>query len=289
MKNIAEGSIKEIEIEQGFMLIRCANEDDEPRKYERKIEKTYIQMHFALQGEGKLIFSGGHYVMAVPQGESALLYNPNQDLPIHLELASHAKFITLLVSIERFHSFFSEEAGLIHFLDTEHQDKKYYFKKEMMPKELVVLHEIFNFHLRPSLEGLFTKGKVYELLSLYFNKSEETDACPFLKDENNVKKILLAKTIIIERVANPPSLTELASEIGLSLKKLKDGFKQIYGDTVFNFLFEYKMDLARNLIESKKYNVTEISEIVGYTAPSHFIVAFKQKFGTTPKQYMMNV
>ncbi len=289
MENIAERSIREIEIEQGFILIRCANEEEAPRKYVRKIEKTYLQMHFALQEEGKLVFSGGHYVMPVSQGESALLYNPNQDLPIHLELPSGAKFITLLVSIERFHRFFSEEAGLIQFLDPEHQDKKYYFKKEMMPKELVVLHEIFNFHLRPSLEGLFTKGKVYELLSLYFNKSDETDACPFLKDENNVKKILLAKTIMIERVANPPTLTELASEIGLSLKKLKDGFKQIYGDTVFNFLFEYKMDLARNLIESKKYNVAEISEMIGYTASSHFIAAFKQKFGTTPKQYMMSV
>jgi len=289
MENIAEGSVREIEVDQGFLLIRCANQEKEVRKFVRDIEKTYIQMHFALHEMGKLVFSGGHYVMPVPQGESALLYNPNQDLPIHLELPAGAKFIILLVSIERFHSFFSEEAGLIHFLDADHQDKKYYFKKEMMPKELIVLHEIFNFHLRPSLESLFTKGKVFELLSLYFNKSEETDACPFLKDENNVKKILLAKTIIIERVANPPSLAELASEIGLSLKKLKDGFKQIYGDTVFNFLFEYKMDLARNLIESKKYNVSEISEMIGYTASSHFIAAFKQKFGTTPKQYMMSI
>ncbi len=289
MKNIDERSIREIEIEQGFILIRCENEAPEVSQFIRDVEKTYIQMHFAMQGLGKLVFSGGHYIMPVPQGESALLYNPNQDLPIRLELPAGAKFIILLVSIERFHSFFSEEAGLIQFLDTEHQDKKYYFKKEMLPKELVVLNEIFNFHLRPSLEGLFTKGKVYELLSLYFNKSDETDACPFLKDENNVKKILLAKTIIIERVANPPSLTELASEIGLSLKKLKDGFKQIYGDTVFNFLFEYKMDLARNLIESKKHNVSEISEMIGYTSPSHFIAAFKQKFGTTPKQYMMSI
>jgi len=289
MKNVAGSSIREIEIEQGFVLIRCTNEEQEISKFVRHVDQMYIQMHFALKGEGKLIFSGGHYVMAVPESESMLLYNPNQELPIHLELAPKSKLIILLVSIERFHSFFSEEAGLIHFLDAEHQDKKYYFKKELMPKELVVLSEIFNFHLRPSLEGLFTKGKVYELLSLYFNKSEETDACPFLKDENNVKKILLAKTIIIERVANPPSLGELALEIGLSLKKLKDGFKQIYGDTVFNFLFEYKMDLARNLIESKKYNVSEVSEMIGYTAPSHFVSAFKQKFGTTPKQYMMSI
>ncbi|HHB77709.1 MAG TPA: AraC family transcriptional regulator [Saprospiraceae bacterium] len=289
MKNIAESSIREVEIEPGFSLIRCTNTDAAQGKYIRDVASTFIQIHFAIQQTGKLVFAGGHYTMPIPEGESALLYNPNQQLPIHLELDAGAKFIILLVSIERFHRFFSEEAGLIQFLDTDQKDKKYYFKKEMSPRELVVLNEILNFHLRPSLERLFTQGKVYELLSIYFNKSDESDACPFLKDEENVKKILLAKTIIIDRVAHPPSLSELASEVGLSLKKLKDGFKQIYGDTVFNFLFEYKMDHARNLIESKKYNVSEISEMIGYTSPSHFIAAFKQKFGTTPKQYMLTV
>jgi AraC-like DNA-binding protein len=43
-----------------------------------------------------------------------------------------------------------------------------------------------------------------------------------------------------------PGLQELADEIGLNLKKLKMGFKQIYGDTVYGFLFDYKMDLLEN-------------------------------------------
>jgi len=74
--------------------------------------------------------------------------------------------------------------------------------------------------------------------------------------------------------------------IELPLKKLKDGFKQIYGDTVFNFLLNYKMELARDMIESQKYNVSEISDLVGYSTPSHFIAAFRKKYGTTPKKYM---
>jgi len=60
---------------------------------------------------------------------------------------------------------------------------------------------------------------------------------PFLVDESNVIKIRKAKDIVIARMAEPPSLQELSDEIGLSLKKLKEGFKQIYGDTVFSFLF----------------------------------------------------
>ena len=67
-----------------------------------------------------------------------------------------------------------------------------------------------------------------------------------------------AKEIILKRMTDPPTLDELAIEIGLSLKKLKDGFKQIYGDTVFSYLLDHKMDEARKMLESQKYNVNEV-------------------------------
>ena len=85
------------------------------------------------------------------------------------------------------------------------------------------------------MKPLYFKGKVYELLSLFFNKNEDTDVeqCPFLVDEENVRKIRKAKEIILNQMTEPPTLKGLAVEIGLNVKKLKEGFKQIYGDTVF--------------------------------------------------------
>ncbi len=106
----------------------------------------------------------------------------------------------------------------------------------------MVLHQIINSNINNSIRELYVKGKIYELLSLHFQKEENTDGeyCPFLVDEQNVLKIRKAKDIIISRMTEPPSLQELALEIGLNLKKLKEGFKQIYGDTVYSFLFNYK-------------------------------------------------
>jgi AraC-like DNA-binding protein len=75
----------------------------------------------------------------------------------------------------------------------------------------------------------------------------------------------------------------------LNKKKLKEGFKQIYGDTVFSFLFDYKMEHARRLLESNQHNVNEVGLRVGYSTSSHFIAAFKKKFGTTPKKYVMSL
>jgi AraC family transcriptional activator of pyochelin receptor len=141
------------------------------------------------------------------------------------------------------------------------------------------------------MKALYLKGKVYELLSLYFNKNEDTDIeqCPFLIDEDNVRKIRLAKDIILRNISEPPSLHELSEEIGLSLNKLKEGFKQLYGDTVFGYLLDHKMEEARRMLASNNYNVNEVGLRIGYSTSSHFIAAFKKKYGTTPKKYLMSL
>ena len=102
-------------------------------------------------------------------------------------------------------------------------------------------------------------------------------------------KIKKAKEIIIANMAEPPSLEALANQVGLTLKKLKMGFKQIYGDTVYGFLFDYKMEYARQLLDSGSYNVNEVGLKIGYSTGSHFIAAFKKKFATTPKKYLMSM
>ena len=170
-------------------------------------------------------------------------------------------------------------------------NKKYYDDTEIKPTVSVVLQQIINASINSSVKELYVKGKVYELLSLHFQKEESASGeyCPFLVDEQNVLKIRKAKEIIISRMAEPPSLHELASEIGLTLKKLKEGFKQIYGDTVYSFLLDYKLEHSRKLLESNQYNVNEVGLQVGYSTASHFIAAFKKKFGTTPKKYVMSL
>ncbi len=280
---------KEIILEEGFSLIKLENDTSEIVKFERAVDSTFIQLHFSIKNTSSLHF-GPHYKIDVKEDNSLLLYNPNQNLPINLSLNPNSKQLILIIAINIFHSFFSQVANLIHFLDDENKDKKYYLDKELTPSEILVLNQICNDHMHGSLQQLYTKGKVYELLSLYFNKTEENDqSCPFLDDEENVDKIKKAKQIVINQMSEPPSLRKLANEVGLTLPKLNDGFKHIYGDSIFNFLLDYKLEYARKMLLSKKHNVSEISLHIGYSTASHFISAFKKKYGTTPKQYMMNL
>ena len=196
-----------------------------------------------------------------------------------------------LISIKKFHGLFSHEADYITFLSADNQDKKYYKDGHISPSMAIVLNQLINYNLNTTIKSLYFKGKAYELLSLYFNRGEEAniEQCPFLVDDSNVVKIRQAKDIIINRLSEPPTLAALAIEIDLSLKKLKEGFKQIYGTTVYGFLFDYKMEVARKLLESGAHNVNEVGLKVGYSTASHFISAFKKQYGTTPKKYIQSL
>ena len=242
-KNNAKSATQEISIENQFFLLHFDNNSKKTQHFERDIDSSFIQLHFCIKGKSKFLFNNGSYTFDVLNQHSILLYNPQQKLPINLEIEPETSLVSLLISIEKFHSLFSKEANHIHFLSDENINRKYYNDDEIKPSVLIVLQQIINSNVNNSIKELFIKGKIYELLSLHFQKDDTTDAdfCPFLVDEENVLKIRKAKDIRISRMSEPPSLQELSTEIGLSLKKLKEGFKQIYGDTVYGFLVDYKM------------------------------------------------
>ena len=290
-KNNAKGATQEISIENQFFLLHFDNDSNKTQRFEREIDSSFIQLHFCIKGSSRFLFNSGNYTFDVLNQHSILLYNPQQKLPINLEIEPKTSLVSLLISIKKFHSLFSKEANHIHFLSDENINRKYYNDDAIKPSVLIVLQQIINSNVNSSIKELFIKGKIYELLSLHFQKEDtkNADFCPFLIDEENVLKIRKAKDIIISRMSEPPSLQELSTEIGLSLKKLKEGFKQIYGDTVYGFLLDYKMEHARRLLESNKHNVNEVGSKIGYSTSSHFIAAFKKKFGTTPKKYVSSL
>ena len=290
VENVARRSFDETNIDDDFFMLTYKNEIDKNISVERDIDNSFIQFHFCVKGNSDFVFNEGRYTLNLKEENSLLLYNPQRDLPIHLNLSANSWVFSLLISIKKFHSLFSQEANHITFLSDDNKDKKYYTDGKISPSMSIVLNQLLNYNLNSSIKNLYFKGKAYELLSLYFNRNEDADIeqCPFLVDESNVIKIRKAKDIIISRMAEPPSLQELADEIGLSLKKLKEGFKQIYGDSVYSFLFDYKMEEARRLLESGDHNVNEVGLKVGYSTSSHFIAAFKKKYGTTPKKYIQS-
>jgi len=289
-KNIDGSSSEIIQLENGFFVLLFKNETDTIQEFTGDVTREYIQFHFCLKGSARFQFNNKNYAFDILDGKNMLLFNTEKKLPLDLDLRSKSWVLSIYISIEKFHSLFSKEAAYIPFLSPNNTIKKHYDDGTTTPQMAIVLNQIFNFSNNSSLKTLYVKGKIYELLSLYFNtNTTEDEKCPFLVDDAYVMKIKKAKDIIIDRVAEPPTLQELATEVGLSLKKLKEEFKKIYGDTVFNFLFNYKMDFAKKMLETGNHNVTEVGMQIGYSTSSHFIAAFKKKYDITPKKYIQSL
>ncbi|MFV0247500.1 MAG: helix-turn-helix transcriptional regulator [Tenacibaculum sp.] len=291
LKNVAESAFTEVRFEKGFSVLIFYNSKQYIEYYKRDVDSSFIQIHYCVEGSCKFHFNNKAYTFTVLDKHSVLMYNPQQKLPINMEILPKTRVISILISIKIFHFLFSKEAGYIPFLSDDNINRKYYDNTPIKNEVLEVLEQIFSINLHDSVKDLYLRGKTYELLSLHFNSNENSNDknCPFLVDDKEILKIRNAKDLIILKMSEPPSLQDLANSVGLNIRKLKEGFKQIYGDTVYSFLFNYKMEHARKMLETKQFNVNEVGLQIGYSTSSHFIVAFKKKFGVTPKQYTISL
>ena len=174
IKNVGESTFEEITLEKGFYVLHFQNESNTVSNFERKINSTFIQIHFCLRGNSKFLFNNGTYSFDVLDNRSILLYNPQRVLPINLEIQPKTTLISLLISIEKFHSLFSKESEYIPFLSEENSNKKYYDDTEIKTSVSLVLQQIINSNSNSSIRDLYIKGKAYELLSLHFQQEENT-------------------------------------------------------------------------------------------------------------------
>ncbi len=147
------GSQEEIKIENDFILLRFQNDSNEIIKIERPVNQGLIQFHFGLKGKGKFIFNQGNYALDLKEEKSLLFYNPQKELPIHLELAPNTWIISVIVSIKKFHGLFSAEAENIPFLSEENKDKKYYKENDISPSMSIVLSQIFHYNLNSFIKN----------------------------------------------------------------------------------------------------------------------------------------
>jgi AraC-like DNA-binding protein len=78
----------------------------------------------------------------------------------------------------------------------------------------------------------------------------------------------------------------IALLVGINDCKLKAGFRQVFGTTVFGYLHNCRMERSRQLLEAGEMTVTEAAQAVGFVSRGHFAAAFKRRFGVNPSVYI---
>jgi AraC-like DNA-binding protein len=91
--------------------------------------------------------------------------------------------------------------------------------------------------------------------------------------------------LIDSRPADPPSLSELVGEIGVSRRHFIRAFKQSTGKTPHSFIAENRLRVAADLLRASNLSAIEISIECGFSNASYFTTAFKRTFGVSPSVY----
>ena len=131
-------------------------------------------------------------------------------------------------------------------------------------------------------DKLYLEGKVLELLSLFCDEAIGKQKNTKDISREDYRCLMKAREIIDNHFLHPLTIAQIAEQCFLSETKLKQGFKICFNCTVYEYIVEKRMEMAYRLLQSGKYKVKDVVWLVGYTNASHFIDAFKKRYGVTP-------
>lgn len=146
-----------------------------------------------------------------------------------------------------------------------------------------IIAQINQADLLGNSNSMYVESKILEILALYFlndNKSPKV-----IKTNIDKEKIIAACNLLTQDLTETPTLRSLSLSVGINEKKLKQGFKEVYGSTVFGYLFQYKMKLAQEYLKDTRLTIMDIAILCGYEHLSHFSTAFKRFSGVSPLKY----
>lgn len=201
---------------------------------------------------------------------------------------SKNKFTALVISIDI--EYLNELLGQTaqpSILNTILQNKQPFLFEEILSIELQdVAQQIASVQMPASLESFYLKTKVEELICLILSelyKREDTNYQAL--HVADVQKIYEVKAQMLTDLSITPHLSELADRVNMSESKLKRLFKQIFGQSVYQYYQHFRMKEAARLLRESKLSVSEVGYLLGFTNLSHFSRVFEEHIGQKPKRW----
>jgi AraC-like DNA-binding protein len=160
------------------------------------------------------------------------------------------------------------------------------FEQIVHPSFQKIANEIITGIEDKSLELFFYRIKAEELvcrLLIELGKREDKKIYPL--NAQDIQTIYKVRERLLESLDTSPTIDELAAFANMSLSKLKRIFKQVFGDSIFNYYQAFRMQEAARLLKEGKWSVSEVGYRIGFSNLSHFSRVFEQHMGMKPKKY----
>jgi AraC-like DNA-binding protein len=236
------------------------------------------KLHFIYVQQGTLTLSKDN--ISVSKQICILL----DEQPVHFDICEETSFIVIECvstanSVLEYLQYFERPTRLQKVIDA--------------PSELFEhLNEIGIYHESKRRSAIYLEAKAIEVLAFLFSTPEvfkESTVRRYKPSPNDRKAIEDTAAYLEENLGEDHSIEKISRHVGINEFKLKNGFKVVFGTTVFGFLREQRMIEAKSLLEKQELTVIEIANVLGYSNPSHFSRAFKAMHNILPKAYQISL
>ncbi|MEE9363132.1 MAG: AraC family transcriptional regulator [Cellulophaga sp.] len=252
---------------------------------ESKNDSEYVRLHFGLQGAYDFKFAQLNSSFQLSGHHNNIMYSDGLEIQVTNKTER----------IETFGINFATES-FVEIAKNGNDPLKRLAEKVMNRENAIlspewktnnfkiqsVINEIIHCQYSKELKDLFLLSKSIELLVLQAELYNEKKNQNYIKSKKDKIKLIEAKELLTARIENPPTLSELSKLVTLNEYKLKRGFKELFGTTVFGYIHKTRMDLAKRLLLGTSKTAKEIAYETGYGSPQHFSKAFKEQFGIPP-------
>lgn len=154
-------------------------------------------------------------------------------------------------------------------------------------RALVLAQQMAANPYRGALGRLYLEGRalsfLVEVARLLDADGDRPGGIPTLPPAQQ-ERICQARQLLESRLADPPSLAELARAVGMSAANLRKSFRQAFGETAFDFVRRRRLEEAHLLLVTQGLSVSEVAWRVGFAEPSNFTAAFRRRFGYPPSR-----
>ncbi len=222
--------------------------------------------------------------------EVVVTFSPDSDCRTELTAKQHYRVFNIYAHpqclLEKLVEIVDQVPNGLRKVLNEKNSVPYSVTSRLTPETRLILDQIHACPYEGGMKKLYLEHKTMELVfrQLY----ERRDVCmarePQLRP-GDVERLHEARRIMVDDIADPPSLTELSRQVGMNTAKLKTGFKQVFGTTVFGMLRNERLVRSRRLLLEGRLNITEISQDLGFSDASHFIREFSKHYGVTPGRF----
>ncbi|RAJ00358.1 AraC-like DNA-binding protein [Chitinophaga skermanii] len=280
-------TIKEMRFD-GIMMGYGTIDVHENIKVEASDLTPLVGMHFVLKGNYQAQLSPRKEKVTFSDLEHTIMYNPDMEDYIQVRKQPGMSVFGMSFTIEKFKEMAEGNGRLLESYAEKIEANKPIFLLDnyrITQKMLAVINDVKNCEFSGGLKKLFLQSKALELLALQCEQVETTKPSREGLSKQDIEKIHFAKEILLLNAREPLSLTELARKAGINEFKLKKGFKEVFNNTVFGYLSDYRMEQAGILVTLKDRSLTDIADELGYSSLQHFSLAFRKKYGVSPVKF----